>query len=282
MRNLIAFLKRFQIFLVFVLLQVSALVMYVRYSEFAKFQFFSSANSINGSLFTVRYAITKHFNLENTNSKLEQENAALHEKLKQSHYQLKRNQIIINDTTYQKQYTYVAATVVNNTFDRRNNFMTIDIGTNQGIKKGMGVISSKGVVGIVHLVGRHFAVVKTILSKNINIDVNLVNEGAFGFLKWDGVNPLICQITGISNDIVIKKYTKAITRGGSGIFPRGIPVGVITRRKQIEGKPLWDLQVRIAEDFRTIQHVYVVKNNLLNEQKLLESQIEPDKEEEEL
>lgn len=280
MRNLIAFFKRFQIFLVFVLLQVVALSAYVRYSDFARLQFFSSASKINGGLFEVRNAVTKHFNLEKTNRKLEWENAQLREKLKESNYKVGRDFIQIEDTNYHQQYKYIPAVVINNTYDKRNNYMTIDIGKNHGIQKGWGVVSSKGVVGIVHLVGDSYALVKTILSKNINVDVSMRDGGAFGLLKWDGVNPKICQVTGISNDISIKKYTKVITRGGSGIYPKGIPVGVITKRKSIEGKPLWDLQVRIAEDFRTIQHVYVIKNVMLDELRELEEKIPVDKEEE--
>lgn len=282
MRNLIAFFKRFQIFLVFVLLQVVALSAYVRYSEFARLQVFSSASRINGGLYDIRYAVTQHFNLEKTNRKLEWENAQLREKLKLSNYKIDRELIQIEDTNYHQQYLYMSATVINNTYDKRNNYMTIDIGKNHGIQKGWGVISSKGVVGIVHLVGESYSIVKTILSKNINVDVSMRDGGAFGLLKWDGINPKICQISGISNDISIKKFTKVITRGGSGIYPKGIPVGVITKRKSIEGKPLWDLQVRIAEDFRTIQHVYVIKNVMLDEMRELEGRIPPDKEEEEL
>ncbi|MNU65210.1 Cell shape-determining protein MreC precursor [compost metagenome] len=282
MRNLIAFFKRFQIFLVFVLLQVTALSAYVQYSDFARLQVFSSVSKINGGLFEVRNSITKHFNLERTNRKLEWENARLRAKLKESNYQVGRDFIQIEDTIYHQQYKYIAATVVNNTYDKRNNYMTIDIGKNHGIQKGWGVISSKGVVGIVHLVGDSYSLVKTILSKNINVDVSMRDGGAFGLLKWDAVNPKICQVTGISNDITIKKFTKVITRGGSGIYPKGIPVGVITKRKSIEGKPLWDLQVRIAEDFRTIQHVYVIKNVMLDELRELEKKIPVDKEEEDL
>jgi rod shape-determining protein MreC len=282
MRNLIAFFKRFQIFLVFVLLQVVALSAYVQYSDFARLQVFSSASMINGRLYKVRNSVTKHFNLENTNRILEWENARLRAKLKNSNYKIDRQQILIEDTNYQQQYLYTSATVINNTYDKRNNYMTIDIGRNHGIKKGWGVASSKGVVGVVHLVGESYAVVKTILSKNINFDVSMRDGGAFGLLKWDGVNSKICQVTGISNDITIKKFTKVVTRGGSGIFPKGIPVGVITKRKSVEGKPLWDLQVRIAEDFRTIQHVYVIQNVKLDELKELEGRIPPDKEEEDL
>ncbi len=282
MRNLLAFLKRFQIFLVFALLQVVALSIYVRYSEFARVQIFSSASKINGELLSIRNSVTKYVNLEKTNLTLEKENAALREKLKSSNYKIQRNTIFIEDTVFQNQYKFIAARVVNNTFDKRNNYMTIEIGSNHGIKKGMGVLSSKGIVGIIHIVGTQFSVVKTILSKNINIDVSLAKNGAFGLLKWDGINPKVCQVTGISNDIQVKKFEKVVARGGSGIFPYGIPVGVVTKRKSIEGKPLWDLQVFLAEDFRTIQHVYVVENKLLKKQKDVESKIEIDKEEEAL
>jgi rod shape-determining protein MreC len=280
MRNLVAFLKRFQIFLVFAVLQIVALSAYVQYSQFAKVQVFSSASIVNGKLLSMRNGISKYINLDNTNKKLEAENARLRAQLKASNYKIQRNTLIIDDTLYQNQYKYIAAQVINNTFDKRNNYMTIDIGSNHGIKKGMGVLSSKGIVGIVHLAGTQYSVVKTILSKNINIDVSMAKNGAFGLLKWDGINPKVCQVTGISNDIQVKKFEKVITRGGSGVFPFGIPVGVVTKRKSIEGKPLWDLQVYIAEDFRTIQHVYVVENKLFNKQKAIESKIEEDKEEE--
>ena len=152
MRNLIAFFKRFQIFLVFVLLQIVALSAYIQYSEFARLQVFSSASRINGGLFEVRNSITKHFNLEGTNRKLGWENARLREKLKISNYKVDRDTIILEDTNYRQHYLYISETVINNTYDKRNNYMTIDIGKNQGVEKGCGVGYSKGVLVVVHLV----------------------------------------------------------------------------------------------------------------------------------
>lgn len=282
MRNLIAFLRRFRIFLIFVLLQLVSLYLYVQNTEFARLQTLSTASALNGKMMAVRHEITKHFNLEHSNKVLQDENARLREKLKESNYQLKRGLIHIDDTTFQNQYVYIPAVVISNTFDRRNNYMTIDVGSNQGIKQGWGVISSRGVVGLVHAVGTSYAVVKTVLSKNINIDVSLQNDGAFGLLKWDGLNPNICQVAGISNDIAIKKWARIITRGSSGIFPRGIPVGIVERRKSVEGKPLWDLQVNLAVDFRRIEYVYVVKNLKYKELQDVMRRIPEDKEEEDI
>ena len=282
MRNLIAFYLRFRIFLVFAVLQGVALFTYFRYSEFPRLQFMTSAAGINASVLEARNEVTKHFHLSTTNRRLEWENKQLRERLKESLYRENKGEITINDTAFKQQYTYIPATVINNTYDKRNNYMTIDIGSNEGIKRGQGVISSKGVVGTVHNVTDHFAVVRTVLTKNINIDVMLAKGGAFGLLKWDGLNPRRVSITGISNDMRIKIWAEVVTRGGSGIFPRGIPVGKVRTRKSMEGKPLWDISVLLAEDFRNIQHVYVVKNLMLEELQQLEEGIPADKEEEEL
>lgn len=282
MRNLVAFLRRFRIFLVFVLLQVIGLYLYIQNTEFARLQALSTASSVNGSIMSVRHDVTKHFRLEHTNALLAKENALLRAKLKESNYQVQRSFLKIEDTVYNYQYVYYPAVVISSTFDKRNNYMTINIGSEAGIKQGWGVISSKGVVGIVHAVGKSYSLVKTVLSKNINIDVSLKDDGAFGLLKWDGLSPSICQVSGISNDMAIKRWAHVITRGSSGIFPKGIPVGVVERRKSIEGKPLWDLQVNLAVDFRRIEYVYVVKNLKYKELQDVNQRIPEDKEEEEL
>lgn len=273
MRNLIAFFSRFQIFLLFAILQVLALYSYFSATEFPRLQILTTTSSVNASILTVRNDITKHFNLSNTNKNLMRENKLLRQQLKQSKYKTKHGIVSIKDTLYKQQYTYTPADVIHNTFDKRNNYMTINIGWAEGIERGLGVISSKGVVGIVHSTGKHLSLVKTVLTKNINIDVMLKKSGAFGLLKWDGMNPKNASISGVSNDIGMKKWSSVITRGGSGIFPRGISVGKVAKLKYIEGKPLWDITVRLSEDFRTIQHVYVIRNLMIEELENLNKQI---------
>lgn len=142
----------------------------------------------------------------------------------------------------------------------------------------MGVFTDNGIVGIIHNVSAHFSVVKSVLTEAINIDVMVESTGTFGMLKWDGKDARIGSITGISNDIKVKKWSKVVTRGGSGIFPRGLPVGKISNLKPVEGKPLWDISLLYSEDYRKIQRVYVAKNIMKDEQLKLESLIPIDKE----
>jgi rod shape-determining protein MreC len=282
MRNLIAFFRRFRVFLFFAALQIFSLSLYVRYLSFPKNQYLTTASSVTGKVLEVESDVTKHFNLSKNNTDLQAENSSLRKKIPQSLYKIDRALYKIDDTTYEQQYSYIPATVVNSSVTRRNNFFTINVGRKQGIKREMGVFSDKGVVGVIHNVSDHYAVVKTVLTKDINIDVMIEPAGLFGFLKWNGKNPKRGSITGISNDIRIKKWSRVVTKGGSGIFPKGMSIGKVYETKPIEGEPLWDVVVLFSEDYRTLQRVYVIKNLLIDEQKALEKQIPPDEEEEDL
>lgn len=279
MRNLIAFFRRFRVFLVFVVLQIFALSAYFTFLNFPRSQYLTSASTVSGAVLTVRNDVTKHFNLSKNNDKLQQENSWLRQHLPQSFQRLRNRTYEIDDTLFHQQYLYIPATVINSTVTKMNNYFTLNIGYRQGIKRGMGVFSDKGIVGIIHNTSEHFSVVKSVLTENINIDVMIEPIGLFGLLKWDGRDPRRGSITGISNDLKIKKWSKVVTRGGSGIFPRGLMVGHIEKLNPVEGKPLWDVVMRYSEDYRSLQRVYVIKNLMQAEQDTLEANIPEDKEE---
>jgi len=279
MRNLIAFFRRFRVFLIFVVLQVVALSTYFTFLSFPRSQFLTSASQVNGKILEAEFEVTKHFNLSKNNDKLQKENIALRERLPQSFIRMQNGFVKINDTLFHQQYKYIPATVINSTVTKRNNYFTLNIGSAQGIERGMGVFSAKGIVGTIHSTSEHYSTVKSVLTENINFDVMIEPIGLFGLLKWDGRDPRKGSIAGISNDLKIKKWSKVVTKGGSGIFPRGLMVGRIEKVNSVEGKPIWDVVIRFSEDYRTLQRVYVIQNLFQEEQEKLELAIPEDKEE---
>jgi rod shape-determining protein MreC len=278
MRNLIAFFRRFRIFLYFALLQGIALSTYFTYLSYPRSQYLTTASAVSGQLLTYRNDVTKHFQLPYNNRKLQYENIQLRQRLPESFIKVQGAIYKIDDTLQRQQYEYIPAVVINSTVNKRNNYFTLSSGKSSGIYRGMGVFSNKGIVGIIHNVSDHYAVVKSVLTEDINIDVMVEKNGVFGLLKWNGKNPKIGTISSISNDLTLKKWSKIVTRGGSGIFPRGLPVGKIKSLKTVEGKPLWDVEIYYSEDYRKIQNVYVIKNLMLKEQKELEKKIPSDEE----
>ena len=259
MRNLVAFLKRFQIFLVFALFQIIALGIHFTYQSYPRARFMNSAGNITGRVMAYRQGITKHFNLSEANLRLQEENVSLRRQLPISYIPLQSGMVKINDTLYRQQFDYIPSVVLNSTHDKQNNFLTINVGDFQGVEIGMGVFNGQGAVGYVFDVSNHYAIVKTLISDNPNLDVFLPN-GAFGLLKWDGKSSKEVYITGIANDIEVNIGDEVRTRGSRGHFPRGILVGRVSSFDVLEGNPLWDLRVELAVDYRKITDAYVIKN----------------------
>lgn len=276
MRNFLAFIRRFQVLLFFAFLQGIALSLYFTFISFPRSQYLTTASRVSGSILEIRNDIAKHFNLSDNNSSLQKENIKLREQIPLSFMKLENGLIKIDDTLHKQQYEYTSATIINSTHDKRNNYFTLNIGSTQGIKRGMGVFSSNGVVGVIHNVSPHYAVVKSCLTENINIDVMIEKTGQFGLLKWNGKDANKGTMWGVSNDTKVKRWSKVVTRGGGGIFPRGLTVGKVESTQVVEGKPLWDVTILFSEDYKSLQRVYVVKNLLRTEQEELENLISND------
>ena len=237
-----------------------------------KSSYFTTASFITGNLFEIRHAISKHFLLEKNNEALQKENINLRKSSPLFLYNKESQETRLIDSTLAQQYDYIQGTIINSTTKKRNNFFTLNVGNIQGVEKGMGVFSSDGVVGIVHNTSDHFSVVKSVLTKNINIDVLLTDVGASGMLKWTGENSNIGYIAGVSNDIPIPIGSKVVTRGGSGIFPRGIDVGIVKKTKTIEGEASWHVDIEFSQKYASLENIYIVKNLFLDEFKKVQNQ----------
>ena len=270
MRNFLAFLRQFRVILFFALLQSIALTWYFTFLQYPRSQYLVAANTFSGTIFSWRNDLTEFIDLKDNNDWLQKENARLHKNQSKSLFRIDHGQVKVDDTLHMVQYEYTPAKIVNSTYTRRNNYFTIDVGSNNGIEKNMGVFSPNGVIGTVHSVGSKYSIVKSCLTENINIAVMIDNSGEHGFLKWNGDDPRRGSLTGISNDSKVKKWSKVVTRGSAGIFPEGLIVGKVEKTSPIEGKPLWDVTVLFSEDYRKIQRVYVIKNLLKEEQMKLE------------
>lgn len=274
MRNLIAFFRRFRVFLVFVLLQLIALTSYFSVVSYPRTKFFNSANNVTGTLLSWEREITKYFYLDSENKKLQEKNAELAKKELINYISVDPSTKIINDTIRELTIEKIPATVINSSYTHKNNYFTIDAGRLKGVERKMGVVSSEGVVGIVYDVSDHFAIVQSILTSTINISAYVQGANAHGLIKYIENDPRRVSLTGISNDIVIKKHAKVFARGSGGYFPHGSLIGKVEKLTPIEGEPRWDITVRLEQDMRKLHYVYVIKNFLKPELDELENEVD--------
>jgi len=161
------------------------------------------------------------------------------------------------------------AKVINSTYTKVENFITLNKGTIGGLKPNMAVTSTKGLVGIITSVSDNFSIVLPIINPRSWFSVQVKHKHYFGILKWDGKNFNIAQITEVANHAELIVGDTIETRE-SDIFPEGIPVGRIISSDFVEGSNFLDISVELFVDFTNIYYVYAIENMMKFEQDSLE------------
>ena len=229
--------------------------------------------------------VSDYFNLRNTNDQLVKENAELRLRLTESISavtndldSVKTNyQDPIKKTVYRQKYRYTSAKVVNNSTNRRNNFLTLDKGSKQGIKKNMAVITSNGVVGQVRDVSENFCTVMSLLHSETTISSILKKDGSYGPLDWDGENFAYATLNDIPTHVRLMKGDTVVTSPYSLTFPENVMIGTVDSYIQQSLKPFYSVKIKLSTDFKKLTYVYIVNNMLKEEQETLEKESETEK-----
>jgi rod shape-determining protein MreC len=189
------------------------------------------------------------------------ENADLRRQIEQSYHVFDRRVFIVEDTVFRQQYDYVHAQIIKNTINRRNNYLMINKGSNQGIREGMAVISPNGVVGIVRAVSNNFSSIMSLLHSDARLSARIDrNSFSTGSVSWDGRNVTMAQMLEIPPHIDVYVGDTIITSGFSLNFPEGIFIGVVRNVHTRPADLFHSLDIELSTDFHTLNHVYVIRN----------------------
>ncbi|MEC7876818.1 MAG: rod shape-determining protein MreC, partial [Bacteroidota bacterium] len=175
-------------------------------------------------------------------------------------YKYDNDSIIIN-----KNFKYIPSKVISNSIKFSKNFITIDKGKFQNIEVDDGIITSQGIVGVINKVSDRFATAISILNSQIKINAVLKKSEHFGSLYWKGNNHQIMELEDIPKSANISIGDTIISGGMSSIFPRNIPIGVISDFNLPESTNYFNISVKLFEDFGSLRNVYIVKNDFTEE-----------------
>lgn len=271
MRNLWIFINRYSNFFLFILFFGISIVLVIRNNSFQRASALNSSNQVIGRAYEQVDYFKGYLSLNETNLALAKENAALRALLKSSNYDNKVVTNVMRDSLQEPEYSYIQARVINNSINQKNNYLTINRGSRHGIKKGMGVISSKGIVGIVLNVSQNFSTIQSLLHSDTRISASLAKSQAFGSLVWGAQahDPQKALLRDIPNHVKVDKNEQVITSGFS-LFPPGIVIGKVAERGLSTGNSFLDISVSLSTDFSTLQYVYVINDQFANEKEVLE------------
>ena len=271
MRNLFLFLWKYNFFLFFLFMESLCIYLVVRNNNFQQASFLNSANKVAANVQSVVNSITEYINLKTENNALARENAALRSYIPDATYLDSVQRRFQNDTVYKQQYTFMTARVINNSINRRNNYLTLNKGSKHGVVPEMGVVCPGGIVGIVKDVSENFCTVRSFLHKDAMITARFKKNGYFGPMVWEGFDPSTGNLKEIARHVNVQKGDTIITSSFSSIFPEGIVIGTVSEVDKNTSDNFYNIKVKLSTQFGSLSHVYIISNLLKGEQRLLES-----------
>jgi len=272
MQQIINFIIRNKTFLLFLLLFSISLTLTIQTHSYHKSKFINSANFLTGGVYNSISNINRYLDLKSQNDILIEENNKLKSILFNTSN--KKDSSFFDSISYKHTYKFTSANVLKNSYSSSKNVLLLNKGISDSIKEDFGVISSKGIVGIIDHTSKNYATIISVLNTTSKISAQLKKTNHFGTLTWNGMSPYFTQLVDIPKIAPVKVGDTIITSGRSSIFPQGIPIGTINDFKLDAAENYYEINIKLFNDMTNIEHVYVIENvdvdeitNLLNSSK---------------
>ena len=243
-------------------------ILLVRSSDNHFSLYLSSANAIGGAIYRTSSQVSDYFGLLAVNQRLQESNAKLENEVLNLRNQLAQYKVMEQDTveSYRNyRFGYIGASVINNSTRHPRNHFTIDRGSADGVKPGMGVVDQSGVVGFVDVTGKSSSRVISLLNQNQRFSAKVKNSPYVGSLSWRGDDPSVAFLEEVPRHARFHIGDTIVTSGFSTTFPEGIDIGTIMGKVKTNDDTFLVLKVRLASNFKTLGTVRVIKDALKQE-----------------
>jgi rod shape-determining protein MreC len=289
MGTLLQLLFRHGGFVTFVVVETICFLTIINFNKEKSAIFAHTTGVFSGNLLSKREELANYLRLKRQRDSLAEENRILFQRLTDALAAqiplrdtifVELDSVARSDSTFwekqvRPQYRFVSARVVGNSVSSMNNWLVLNRGSKDGIHPDMGVVTPKGIVGIVRHVSPHFSLVMSVLHRETSISVALVlkkdkakdKEKALGSLIWEGGNPQEMTLKYIPKHFGMADGDQVVTSGYSDFFPKGVPVGIIRggAKEDEENQYFSIAKVKLSQDLATVDNVYVVENIFFTE-----------------
>ena len=254
---------------VFILLETAAIVMLNHNNSMQRLWTMRLSHGFMAKTWGFTQKVRGYFSLAGQNEELALENHRLREMIREYEDAAKATDISLQSVARDDGFVYTPAQIIKSGTNSQHNYLILDKGSEDGIVQNSGIISSKGVIGIVDAVSRHYSYAISFLNTEVNISSRLGETGAVGPLAWDGKNTDGAILKEIPLQYRYSPGDTVYTSGYSVIFPPDIPLGTAGDASIINGAPN-EITVNLFQDYTALKFVTIVRNTRAAEIEALE------------
>lgn len=273
MNNLLKFIQKYSSFFLFLGFQLICFTfLFSSVNSYHHVSFVNSSNIITGGIYEASSNVSGYFHLSSEVEQLRDQNSYLKKKLTGHRVLIGEEFTSIDDTSYLQQFDFLNAKIISSSKNGRKNSITINKGTDNNIRPEMGVVGTKGIIGITASSSGHYTYVKPLIHEDFILEIVHEKSKSFGFVKWTLSDDWrTATVVDIPNYVEVKPGDEILTRGSNGLFPMGEMVGFVLSVEDIPGEVYLKVKINLAEDFSSVYSVQVIDNVLKKEFEELKS-----------
>ncbi len=203
--------------------------------------------------------ITGYFLLASRNKELLEENARLINMAAKSHQAMDENEQLrqMLDLKSRSSAPLIPGTVVGRTTDGGKYFLTLNIGSSDGVHIGDPVVNGSGLVGIVTDASGSFSLVRTLFDSDSRIAARLEKTSADGLIVAGGFGEL--KMNNVARRYHVVKGDFVLTSTLSSLVPPGIVIGVVSKVIEQPGDIFNKITVQPAVNLSSIFAAFVMQ-----------------------
>lgn len=266
MRTFLEFLRKHNYLLLFFILEAVSFTLLFRFNSYQGSVWLTAAGRLTAQANSLYAEGESFLNLRYVNADLTHRNVLLQRQNELLREALKRKGVseAFADSLSREAmtgYETIPAIVVSSTTQRRNNYLVLNRGTEDGVRPELGVVNGQGVVGIVYLCEKHHSLVIPLTNRKSNLSCRVRGGNYFGSLTWEGKDIRYATLDDIPRYAKVNKGDIVETSGYSAVFPPGLFVGRVTDVKNSSDGQSYTLSVLLGTDFSMLRDVDVISTS---------------------
>jgi rod shape-determining protein MreC len=199
--------------------------------------------------------------LRQRNSELEAENARLQIQIIELQQQVSEAQVLATLLSYARsraENRYIAASVIQYDTNPFLHYIVINRGSDDGLRRGMPVVTNKGLIGQISAVIAGAARVQLITDPGSSVNVYLQASETEAVLQGSLTSDLFLDM--IPQSAVVQNGDLVVTSGLGGNYPANLVIGQVTNVRKRDFELFQTANVQPAVDFRSLEIVLVITN----------------------
>ena len=233
--------------------------MVIRNGELQNIWISRLSHSVMNTLWGSSESVRGYFSLKGQNEALAQENYRLNLQVARMRQALgmEESGLDVVGEGYAGEFRFIPSAIVKMSRNKQHNYLIVNKGYEDGVRAQSGIITSRGAIGIVEAVEKHYSYCISFMNSSFNVSARIGSQGVVGPLAWDGRSSNKAILREIPLQTIFAQGDTVFTSGYSSIFPPDIPLGIITG-SGIQDGTMYEIYVTLLEDQAALRYVTIV------------------------